>query len=121
MNELPPWNLPDESVVTRAKPRHSCKMDSFRGAIDGFKDVLLPLDLDGEWEEKPYGVWRFRCSNKAGLNWASTTGKIWFDGPEPFKTELKQQIDELASGGKPATKKAAPRRHRRRLFRGLRS
>jgi predicted nucleotide-binding protein len=111
--ELPPWDTSDESVVTRAKPRHSCTMDSFRGDIASFKDVLLPLDLDGEWEEKPNGVWRFRCRNKAGLNWASTTGRIWFDGPEPFKTDIKKQIDELASGGKAAIKRAAPMPSRR--------
>jgi hypothetical protein len=64
IDEAPPWEISDESVVTRAKPRHSCKMDSFRGDIASLKDALLPLDLDGEWEDKPNGVWRFRCNNK---------------------------------------------------------
>jgi hypothetical protein len=61
-------------------------MDSFHGDLAALKDALLPLDLDGEWEEKPNGIWRLRCRNKAGLNWSSTTGKIWCDGPDPART-----------------------------------
>jgi hypothetical protein len=39
----------------------------FHGSIQEFKDRLLPLDLQGEWEAQPNSVWKFKCRDKAGL------------------------------------------------------
>ena len=35
----------------------------FHGSLEELKDRLLPLDLDGEWEEQPNRVWKLRCRN----------------------------------------------------------
>jgi predicted nucleotide-binding protein len=113
IHESPPWDTIDDDIAPAPASLHNWSMDSFQGSHEQFKDALLPLDLEGEWEEKPNGVWRFRCSNKAGLNWASTTGKIWFDGPDPFKTELKDQVAGLASSTKLAPRKATSMPSRR--------
>ena len=51
--------------------------------------MVLLTDLYGEWHEQPNGVWRFRGEDGAGLNWASTTKRIWFDGPLQPKERLR--------------------------------
>ncbi len=64
----------------------------FYGTLDALKDRLLPLNLDGEWQEQPNQVWKFRCRDKAGLLWSETKGTIWFDGPGPAKAALEARI-----------------------------
>jgi predicted nucleotide-binding protein len=58
----------------------------FHGTLDGLKDRLLPLDLEGEWEDQPNGVVKFKCRDRSGILWSQTKGTIWFDGP-PFQKE----------------------------------
>ena len=60
-------------------------MTKFHGSLDDLKDRLLPLDLDGEWEEKPNSVWKLKCKDRSGLFWSITKGTIWFDGPAAQK------------------------------------
>lgn len=44
----------------------------FQGSLDQLKDKLLPLDLDGDWQEQPNGVWKLKCGDRSGLLWSST-------------------------------------------------
>jgi predicted nucleotide-binding protein len=85
-------------------------MDNFSGSHEQFKDALLPLDLEGEWEEKPNGVWRLKCRDRSGLNWASTTGKIWFDGPPAAQESLKARVAGLTAGQQAVVKSTPSRR-----------
>ena len=38
----------------------------FHGSLQELKDRLLPLDLQGDWEEQPNSVWKLKCKDKAG-------------------------------------------------------
>jgi predicted nucleotide-binding protein len=67
--------------------------------LQGLKDRLLPLDLDGDWEGQPNSVWKLKCKNRAGLLWSETKGTLWFDGPSPQKEELARIIDKALSSG----------------------
>lgn len=110
LRQSPPWDIEETAVVRTPETNHKWRMDKFLGTHEQFKDALLPLDLDGEWEEKPNGVWRFKCRDKAGLNWASTTGKIWFDGPPGPQQGLKTRIGDHADGKTPTLRTAPSRR-----------
>ena len=78
----------------------------FHGSLDDLKDKLLPLDLDGEWEEQPNQVWKFKCRDRAGLLWSETRGTVWFDGPAPVKAGLAASVK--AALGDKAISTAAP-------------
>ena len=65
----------------------------FHGTLTELQDRVLLTGVYGEWHEQPNGVWRFRCEDRAGLNWASTTKRIWFDGPSPQKERFKALIE----------------------------
>jgi predicted nucleotide-binding protein len=78
-------------VAPRARQLHTWRMpEKFYGSLQDLKDKLLPLDLDGEWQEHPNGVWKFRRKDKAGILWSSSKGTIWFDGPDPQKTAFEK-------------------------------
>ena len=47
---------------------------------------------------------RFKCRDRAGLNWSETKGTIWFDGPDVAKKELAASIDTVLVGGDVAAK-----------------
>jgi len=49
-----------------------------RGNLVLLKEAVAVAGLNGKWLEKPNGVWRYRCDDRAGLNWSRT---VWFDGP----------------------------------------
>jgi len=70
----------------------------FYGTQKELQDQLLPLDLDGEWQEQPNGVWKFKCRDKAGLLWSATKGTIWFDGPGIAKAALEAKIAAIFVG-----------------------
>ena len=72
----------------KPKPTH------FHGTLTELQDLVLLTGVYGEWHEQPNGVWRFRCEDRAGLNWASTTKRIWFDGPVQPKERLTAIIEE---------------------------
>ena len=79
---------------------HTWRMsEKFYGTLQDLKDKLLPLDLDGEWQEQPNGVWKFRQKNKAGVLWSATKGTIWFDGPDPQKGGLEKTVLAVLSDG----------------------
>lgn len=90
--------MADEGGVVAAMLvfQHSLTM-KFHGDLDSLKDKLLPLDLDGEWEPQPHGVWKFKCRDRAGLLWSETKGTVWFDGPQGPKTALSNRIEAALS------------------------
>lgn len=69
----------------------------FHGTLDELKDKLLPADLEGEWQEQPNGVWKFRCKDKSGLLWSTTRGTVWFDGPPALKASLGARVEAALS------------------------
>jgi len=48
---------------------------------EGFKDVLMPTAVDGEWidELKGYDAWDVEAVKAVGESLAETAGKIWYD------------------------------------------
>jgi predicted nucleotide-binding protein len=74
----------------------------FHGTHAELKERLIPLALDGEWEEQPNGVMKFRCRDRAGILWSETKGTIWFDGPSPQKSTLETKVIAALGDGMPA-------------------
>jgi predicted nucleotide-binding protein len=75
----------------------------FHGSFDGLKSKLSPLGLDGEWQELENGVVRFACRDRAGLNWSSTKGTLWFDGPAQAKAKLTECVEQALADGTAAS------------------
>jgi hypothetical protein len=71
----------------------------FHGTLQELKDKLIPLNLIGEWESQPNGVWKLKCRDKAGLLWSETKGTLWFDGGLPARTALEARVAALLSSG----------------------
>src|SRR4051794_28753385 len=71
----------------------------FHGSLEELKDKLLPLDLDGEWEQQPNGVWKFRCRDRGGMLWSETKGTVWFDGPAAAKDPLAARVEAALTDG----------------------
>jgi predicted nucleotide-binding protein len=67
-------------------------MPKFHGSLDQLKQIIANAGYEGEWQEKPNSCWRFASRDKAGLNWSSSKGTLWFDGPEAVKTRLHSAI-----------------------------
>lgn len=61
------------------------------------KDKLLPLDLEGDWDSLPNGIWKLRCRDRSGLLWSETQGTVWFDGPPIQKDALAQKVEAAMS------------------------
>ena len=77
----------------------SCK---FAGTYQALKDRILLVGLEGEWRQQPNRVWRFICSNGAGLNWSETRKTLWFDGPASAKTILEAKVRAVLVNGRPS-------------------
>lgn len=75
-----------------SKPAESSKL-RFLGSLGALQDLVLLTCIYGEWDEKPYGVWRYLCEDRAGLNWSSSRGPPWFDGPPKPRARLHQAIE----------------------------
>ena len=71
----------------------------FHGSIQDLKDRLLPLDIEGEWESQPNGIWKFKCRDRTGLLWSETKGTVWFDGPQQPRDVLSAKIEQALSDG----------------------
>ena len=78
---------------------HIPGMAKFHGTLDDLKDRLLPLDLDGDWEEQPHSVWKLKCKNRAGLLWSMTKGTVWFDGPSSQREVLASKVEACLADG----------------------
>lgn len=75
----------------------------FHGTLQDLKDRLLVLGLDGDWEELPNSVHKFRSKDKAGMLWSMTQGTVWFDGPQNQKTNLASKVEAALSEGRSVT------------------
>jgi predicted nucleotide-binding protein len=71
----------------------------FHGSLQELKDRLHPLGLQGEWEPLANSVWKFRCKDKAGLNWSETKGTLWFDGQEGCRAALATKVAAILADG----------------------
>jgi predicted nucleotide-binding protein len=71
----------------------------FHGSIQELKDRVLLLGLDGEWEEHPNSVYKFKNKDKAGMLWSVTKGTVWFDGPQTQKSNLAAKIEGAFAEG----------------------
>jgi hypothetical protein len=76
-------------------------MPEFHGTIDDLKAGVEATDIDGTWSERPNYCWKFTSKDRAGLNWASRTGKIWFDGPDAPKKQLADAVEAVLGVGAP--------------------
>lgn len=87
-------------IATMLAFQHNPEMAvKFHGSLQELKDRLLPLDLQGEWEEQPNSVWKLKCKDKSGMLWSTTKGTVWFDGPQMQKTGLSQKVESLLADG----------------------
>jgi hypothetical protein len=55
----------------------------YQGTIEELRRLTWFAEVKGRWKPQPNGVWRFGCRDGSGMNWSSTRGTIWFDGPDP--------------------------------------
>lgn len=86
-------------------------MPSFTGKIESLKEAILLAGIEGEWEEKPHNCWRLKCPDRSGMNWSSTRGTIWFDGPDAAKRQLADRIEGALGDAKPAPVEAPSKQH----------
>lgn len=71
----------------------------YHGSLAELKEKLGPLNLIGDWEAQPHGVWKLRCKDKAGLLWSETKGTLWFDGATAVRAALEKRITALLADG----------------------
>jgi hypothetical protein len=76
-------------------------MATFHGSIDELKETIAAAAILGEWHEKPNNCWRMVLKDRSGLNWSSSKGTIWFDGPNEAKANLEAATIAALNGGKP--------------------
>lgn len=76
-------------------------MPSFTGTIDDLKAGVEATGIEGAWEEKPNQCWKFTAKDRAGMNWSSTKGTLWFDGPDAAKNTLIGAVDAVLGSGAP--------------------
>jgi predicted nucleotide-binding protein len=74
-------------------------MPKFVGSIDDLKAGVAATGIEGTWEEKANQCWKFTAQDRAGMNWSSTKGTIWFDGPAEAKTQLTAAVDAVLGSG----------------------
>ncbi len=72
----------------------------FHGTREQLMDKLLLLGIDGEWQEEPNKVWKFRCPDRSGMHWSESKGTIWFDGPQAAKSALQAKIEAAFEEGR---------------------
>src|SRR5438046_2582105 len=70
-------------------------MPTFTGSIDDLKAGVAATGIVGSWEEKPNLCWRYKAKDGAGLNWSSSRGTLWFDGPEMAKNQMIAAIEAI--------------------------
>jgi hypothetical protein len=73
---------------------------TFHGSLDQLQDLVLLTGIYGEWNEAANGVWRYVSEDRAGLNWSSTRGTLWFDGPPKPRAHLQRTIEAALRNGR---------------------
>ena len=70
-------------------------MPKYHGAIEDLKQLVADAGYEGDWQARPNSCWRFASRDRAGLNWSSTQGTIWFDGPDDSKQKMQAALDAV--------------------------
>ncbi len=97
---VPPWDdEPPSAAHGTTHFQREKAMKHHPGPLADLKTVVTLCGVDGDWEELPNSVWRYKAKNRAGLNWSETKGTIWFDGPSGPKSQLEAAV--LAATGAP--------------------
>ena len=68
------------------------KKRQFRGRLDELMELTARAGLDGQWLEKPNGVWSFRYRLGGHLHWSSTKFTLWTDGDAVSRSELEASL-----------------------------
>lgn len=69
------------------------------GSIDDLKAGVAATGIDGVWEEKANQCWKFTAKDRGGMNWSSTKGTLWFDGPAAHKSALIAAVEAALGAG----------------------
>lgn len=70
----------------------------FRGARDELEKCVSLTGLHGKWKKLPNEHRQFITDDRGILNWAPSTGAVWFQGPELAAMELERQFRAAARG-----------------------
>jgi predicted nucleotide-binding protein len=68
-------------------------MPTHHGTLDELQSAVASAGYAGEWQSKPNDCWRFVSKDRAGLNWSSTKGTIWFDGPSDARVKMQAAVE----------------------------
>jgi hypothetical protein len=79
-------------ILSNHKPDANAKL-AFHGTITQLQDLVLLTGDYGEWADKPNGIWRYCSEDGGGLNWSSTRGTLWFDGPAKGRARLQRIVE----------------------------
>jgi predicted nucleotide-binding protein len=74
-------------------------MANFIGSIDDLKAGVAATGIEGTWEEKANQCWKFTAKDRGGMNWSSTKGTLWFDGPAAPKANLMAAVEAVLGTG----------------------
>lgn len=85
-------------------------MSKYLEGLDELKGVVSATGIAGQWQEKPNACWRYVAKDGAGLNWSSTKGTLWFDGPADAKAALEAAFHAV-SGAAPVPAKVENHGH----------
>jgi hypothetical protein len=70
----------------------------FRGDFDKLKECVSGTGLDGRWTKLSNGHRQFITDNGGILNWAPSTGSVWFQGEESAADNLELEFMTAAEG-----------------------
>ena len=66
----------------------------FTGTLEQLKTIVDDAGCRGRWFTTPDNRERFiHDQSGAGLNWAPSTGSLWFDGRRPLADSLHDRIE----------------------------
>jgi hypothetical protein len=70
----------------------------FSGDCDELEKCVSGTGLVGSWKEIPNGHRQFITDDGGILNWAPSTGSIWFQGVESAAEDLEREFKAAAKG-----------------------
>jgi hypothetical protein len=86
-------------VKQSRREAHEPEPIKIRGNLVLLKEAVAMAGVNGEWLETPNGVWRYRCDDRAGLNWSGTRRTVWFDGPPAAREKLSRAVQAAVRNG----------------------
>lgn len=60
--------------------------------FEQLRDLIAPHGVQGKWAPEPNSVYMMRCTNGTNLHWASSSKRVWFDGPVEAQRQLALQL-----------------------------